>query len=103
MAAAAEEQAADQQDGEGVKEEGAEGRMFFEPASSFQGARPGFVFKMGPRGLGYYRDAKQEMLKAEKKEQKEEEKQEKKDDEKKEQKVEQKQEPTVKEEEKDEK
>jgi len=87
MAAAAEAEAADRDEGEGVKEEGAEGRMFFEPASSFQGARPGFVFKMGPRGLGYYRDAKQEMLKAEKKEQK----------------VEQKQEPTVKEEEKDEK
>jgi len=32
---------------------------FFEPAETFQGARPGLVFKTGSRGLGYYRDALQ--------------------------------------------
>jgi len=31
----------------------------FEAASSFQGARPGFVFKSGDAGLGYYPDARQ--------------------------------------------
>ena len=24
--------------------------------SKFEGARPGYVFKLGPSGLGYYRD-----------------------------------------------
>ena len=28
----------------------------FTPAASFGGAKHGFVFKSGPRGLGYYRD-----------------------------------------------
>ena len=28
----------------------------FEAAEAFAGARPGFVFKAGPEGLGYYRD-----------------------------------------------
>ena len=28
----------------------------FESASSFQGRRPGAVFKLGEAGLGYYRD-----------------------------------------------
>merc|ERR1712146_843453 len=32
----------------------------FQAASSFQGARPGYVFKTGARGLGYYRDPKQQ-------------------------------------------
>jgi tetratricopeptide (TPR) repeat protein len=32
----------------------------FEPASSFQGAKPGYVFKTGDRGLGYYLDPKQQ-------------------------------------------
>jgi len=93
MAAAAEAEAAEREgEGEGVKEEGADAKQYFEPASSFQGQRPGFAFKMGPRGLGYYRDPKQDMLKGEKKEQKTEQKQEPKP------------EPTVKEEEgKDEK
>merc|ERR1719329_1625703 len=29
----------------------------FEPSESFRGARPGFVFKMGVKGLGYYEDS----------------------------------------------
>jgi len=29
----------------------------FEPAERFAGGRPGFVFKTGPAGLGYYRDS----------------------------------------------
>jgi len=28
----------------------------FEPASKFDGARPGMTFKSGPKGLGYYQD-----------------------------------------------
>lgn len=28
----------------------------FEPCSTFQGKRPGFIFKMGVKGLGYYED-----------------------------------------------
>lgn len=28
----------------------------FKPASNFQGKRPGFVFKLGDLGLGYYYD-----------------------------------------------
>jgi hypothetical protein len=31
----------------------------FEPASIFLGHRPGFLFKLGPKGLGYYSDAMQ--------------------------------------------
>merc|ERR1712176_826374 len=52
----------------GVKEEG--GKDAFEPCSSFKGARPGYCFKMGVRGLGYYRDKYQD-IKAEKQEKKE--------------------------------
>ena len=29
----------------------------FEPALVFDGARDGYVFKLGPRGNGYYLDA----------------------------------------------
>ena len=29
----------------------------FEPSASFSGARPGAVYKLGPRGMGYYADA----------------------------------------------
>ncbi len=29
----------------------------FEPSAAFSGARPGFVFKLGPSGLGYYPDS----------------------------------------------
>ncbi|GBF96845.1 hypothetical protein Rsub_09701 [Raphidocelis subcapitata] len=36
-----------------------EGEPEFRPASSFEGAQPGFVFKSGPSGIGYYRDAAQ--------------------------------------------
>lgn len=28
----------------------------FEPAAQFEGARSGYVFQMGPSGLGYYKD-----------------------------------------------
>lgn len=28
----------------------------FQPSSTFEGARPGWAFKMGPQGLGYYLD-----------------------------------------------
>lgn len=28
----------------------------FTPAPAFQGARPGCIFRLGPQGLGYYRD-----------------------------------------------
>merc|ERR1712151_767570 len=52
----------------GIKEEG--GKDAFEPCSSFKGARPGYCFKMGVRGLGYYRDKYQD-IKAEKQEKKE--------------------------------
>eukprot|EP00435_Cladocopium_sp_Y103_P059147 s444_g21.t1 len=31
----------------------------FQASETFQGERPGFAFKMGPRGLGYYLDAVQ--------------------------------------------
>ena len=34
----------------------------FEPASMFIGRRPGFLFKLGPKGLGYYSDVKQQGL-----------------------------------------
>merc|ERR1712232_804476 len=29
----------------------------FEPAEAFEGARPGFAFKLGIKGLGYYEDS----------------------------------------------
>merc|ERR1712151_806212 len=73
MAAAAEAEAAEKEEGVEVKDEaGVAKREIFEPASAFAGARPGWAFKMGSRGLGYYRDAKQEAVKAEKKEEKKE-------------------------------
>merc|ERR1712151_1056714 len=58
--------------GEGVviKDEAGVKREMFEAAKSFEGARPGWAFKMGSRGLGYYRDTKREEVKAEKKEEK---------------------------------
>jgi len=60
--ATAQEEAAAEKEEEGVKEEdGGIKRESFEPASSFQGARPGYCFKMGSRGLGYYRDPKQDV------------------------------------------
>lgn len=36
----------------------------FEPSDSFKGARPGFVFKLGVKGLGYYEDASSSELEA---------------------------------------
>merc|ERR1712056_135608 len=70
MAAAAEAEAAEKEEGAEVKEEdGGAKKEQFEPAASFQGFRPGFVFKMGARGLGYYRDrVQEEKVKEEKKE-----------------------------------
>lgn len=32
-------------------------RMVFVPSTRFAGRRPGYVFQMGPQGLGYYPDA----------------------------------------------
>jgi hypothetical protein len=32
------------------------GNLEFKASARFAGARPGFVFKTGPRGLGYYAD-----------------------------------------------
>merc|ERR1712039_42272 len=46
---------------EELKEEAGDSRVAFEPASSFQGARPGYAFKTGARGLGYYLDPKQQV------------------------------------------
>lgn len=77
MAAAAEAEAAEKEDGGEVKEETGVKREFFEAASKFEGARPGWAFKMGPRGLGYYRDVKQEVKLQEPKDQVKEEKKEK--------------------------
>ena len=31
--------------------------LAYHAAAAFDGARPGFVFKLGARGLGYYEDA----------------------------------------------
>jgi len=67
-AVAAEAEAAEKEDAEVKEEEGVK-RETFEPCTTFQGARPGFVFKLGPRGLGYYRDrVQEEKVKEEKKE-----------------------------------
>jgi hypothetical protein len=54
-------EAADLQKEEELKQEAGDSRAAFEPASSFQGARPGYVFKTGARGLGYYLDPKQQV------------------------------------------
>merc|ERR1712087_842369 len=99
MAAAAEAEAAEKEEGMEIKEEDGVKRDYFEPASSFQGARPGWCFKMGLRGLGYYRDSKQE-VKAEKTEKKEEkkEKSEKSEKTEKTEKTEKSEKPAVKEE-----
>lgn len=52
-------EAAELQKEEDVKQEAGDSRATFEPASTFQGARPGYCFKTGARGLGYYLDPKQ--------------------------------------------
>merc|ERR1711870_151508 len=44
MAAAAEAEAAEREDGTDIKEEDGSKRDYFEPAASFQGARPGYCF-----------------------------------------------------------
>lgn len=36
---------------------GSSGDLFFEPCTGFRGARDGLVFKLGPKGLGYYADS----------------------------------------------
>eukprot|EP00438_Fugacium_kawagutii_P008195 Skav212247 [mRNA] locus=scaffold999:27196:39716:- [translate_table: standard] len=69
--ATAQEEAAAEKDELDVKDEGGVKMESFEPATSFMGARPGWCFKMGMRGLGYYRDPKQDMgVKGEVKEEK---------------------------------
>jgi hypothetical protein len=42
--------------GSGVKPVKEEPVAEFVSAKSFDGSRPGYVFKAGPSGLGYYRD-----------------------------------------------
>ena len=61
--AAQQQQQQGEEEGAGHFNEPAPKRMAADPAalgysaaSSFEGARPGFVFKMGQLGLGYYRD-----------------------------------------------
>jgi len=54
-------EAAELQKEEEVKAESGDSRVAFEASASFTGARPGYVFKTGARGLGYYRDAKQDV------------------------------------------
>jgi len=66
-------EAADLERNEDVKEEGGMKRDYFDPAPTFQGARPGWCFKMGARGLGYYRDPKQDVKDEDKRKVKEEE------------------------------
>ena len=39
-----------------VTDMGGEGQQAFAAAATFDGARPGHVFKNGAHGLGYYRD-----------------------------------------------
>ncbi len=34
----------------------------FLPSPTFQGSRPGYVFKRGPYGVGYYLDPLQQMV-----------------------------------------
>lgn len=69
--ATAQEEAAAEKDELDVKDEGGVKMESFEPATSFMGARPGWCFKMGMRGLGYYRDPKQDLgVKGEVKEEK---------------------------------
>ncbi|CAE7464130.1 PRPF6, partial [Symbiodinium pilosum] len=62
--ATAQEEAAAEKDELDVKDEGGVKQESFEPATSFQGAKPGWCFKMGMRGLGYYRDPKQDQAAA---------------------------------------
>jgi dynein assembly factor 2 len=50
-----ERQAAGEQGGQARRVVGANGEVF-EAADAFAGSRPGFVFKMGSLGLGYYTD-----------------------------------------------
>lgn len=58
--ATAQEEAAAEKDELDIKDEGGVKQESFEPATTFQGAKPGWCFKMGMRGLGYYRDPKQD-------------------------------------------
>merc|ERR1712194_677621 len=62
MTAAHEAEAAEMAgDGEIKEEDGGVKGATFDPSPSFTGARPGWCFKMGPRGLGYYRDKVQDI------------------------------------------
>jgi pre-mRNA-processing factor 6 len=42
---------------EEMKDEADDVEKDFSASKAFQGPRPGFVFKAGPRGVGYYRDS----------------------------------------------
>lgn len=59
-AAAAAAEAAEEDAKEEIKDEPGKPESF-QPSAKFDGARPGFAFKLGPHGLGYYRDLKQEV------------------------------------------
>merc|ERR1712194_687673 len=74
--AAAEAAELEEEEEADVKEEGGVKLKTFDPSPTFPGARPGWCFKLGARGLGYYRDSKQEIksdLKGEAKGEKKEE------------------------------
>jgi hypothetical protein len=49
-----------QQEQEAEVEEGWDASAGFHAAGAFRGRREGFVFKTGPQGLGYYREAEPE-------------------------------------------
>ena len=53
---AAEAEAAEAVAGEGEGEEAVVPAEDYEEAKGFAGAKEGWVFKLGPNGLGYYRD-----------------------------------------------
>merc|ERR1719240_102988 len=47
----------------GAAEDSSAFSQAFLPAKGFEGAKPGYVFKKGGRGLGYYRDGAAEPMK----------------------------------------
>merc|ERR1711964_89622 len=49
-----------EQEDEEMKDEGDDVEQNFVASKTFEGARAGFVFKTGARGVGYYRDVKAE-------------------------------------------
>lgn len=45
-----------ERDGDGPERKAKGKKLAFYPAKSFEGAKPGYVFQIGPDGLGYYQD-----------------------------------------------